>query len=633
MLVNLNLWLFTHYQIIFRYGEIWLDKRTIMHHNPASYHQVVLHDTARGCWLHFEHPREIIETSRVEDVLDSLGYVKKAIAERGLYAAGLVAYEAAPAFDPALTVKRDEEFPLVWFGLYDKPRETEILTSCTKPSSIQKFRWFPSVTSHEYRDAFKRIKEYILCGDTYQVNYTHRLNASFSSDPWILFLELLNAQDPEFGAFVNTDNWVVCCVSPELFFQIDGDRITSRPMKGTAERGLTYEEDIKQGNLLHKSEKDRAENIMIVDMVRNDIGRIAETGSVNVTNLWEVERYPTLWQMVSTVRAKTEADFVKIFQAMFPPASITGAPKSRTMEIIAELESSPRRVYTGSIGFITPNRRAQFNVAIRTIVINKNNSKAEYGVGGGIVWDSDLSREMLECRTKAQVLKGYPRSFCLLESLLWTPKEGYRHLDRHLNRLEQSASYFRYTLEVELLKYDLKHNANHLPPKAHKVRILIAKDGNITIESEILKSTVAGLKKRVAIAQSPVNSSDPFLFHKTTNRKVYENAKKSRPGYHDVILFNENGEVTESTIANLVVEINGALFTPPVHCGLLPGTYRAWMLECGMSEEKSLTIEEVLISSRVFLINSVQGMYVVSVVHPGKTDKDGLLWQNKSLRE
>jgi len=303
------------------------------------------------------------------------------------------------------------------------------------------------------------------------------------------------------------------------------------------------------------------------------------------------------------------------------------------MEIIAELESSPRRVYTGSIGFITPDRHAQFNVAIRTIVINKKNNKAEYGVGGGIVWDSDLSQEMLECQTKAQVLKGYPGSFCLLESLLWTPKEGYHLLDSHLNRLEQSASYFRYTFEIEPLKNDLKHYANHLSLKAHKIRILIAKNGNITIESEILDSTEAGQTRRVAIAKSPVNSSDPFLFHKTTNRKVYDNAQKSRPRYLDVIMFNEKGEVTESTIANLVVEINGTLFTPPVHCGLLPGTYRAWMLKCGMIEERSLTIEEVLASSRVFLINSVQGKYEVSVVHPGRVDKGGLLRQNKSHRE
>ncbi len=267
------------------------------------------------------------------------------------------------------------------------------------------------------------------------------------------------AQDPPYGAFLDTGEWVICSASPELFFRLDGARIECRPMKGTAARGRTQAEDLAQARALQASEKERAENVMIVDMVRHDLGRVAQTGSVKVDRLFEVERYPTIWQMTSTVEAQTEAGLGDIFRALFPPASITGAPKVRTMQIIAELERLPRRLYTGTIGFLAPGRRAQFNVAIRTLLVNRPTGCAEYGVGSGITWDSDPEAEWQECRTKARILAPPVPAFSLLETMRWTPEEGYYLLERHLERLQDSALYFGFRFDLTALRLELERLA------------------------------------------------------------------------------------------------------------------------------------------------------------------------------
>jgi para-aminobenzoate synthetase/4-amino-4-deoxychorismate lyase len=592
--------------------------------------EAVLYDSAKKRWLHFESPRQIVEVWRVEELLEGLHRVEEAVEHQGLCAAGFVSYEAAPAFDPALMVKGVSGFPLLWFGLYDRAREIEIsLPREKRPTSVPP-HWIPSITAEQYREALKNIREYIRNGDTYQVNFTFRLRAPFISDLWSTFVWLLAAQEPAFGGFLLMEDWAICSASPELFFRLDQNRIESCPMKGTASRGLTYKEDMLQAEALRVSEKNRAENVMIVDMVRNDIGRIAETGSVDVNDLFAIEKYSTLWQMTSTVQAETRMGLTDIFKAMFPPASITGAPKVRTMEIIAELESEPRRIYTGSIGFMKPERQAQFNVAIRTLLIDRKRGQLEYGLGGGIVWDSIPNMELQECWMKARVLEQMPDSFFLLETMLWTPDEGFYLIEQHLKRIAQSAVYFDFSMDMKQIHRHLKDLSDRLPRIAHKIRLLVAKDGKCTWQSEIFEKAEAGSFVCVALARSPVDRSNPFLYHKTTNRIVYEKALAPCPGYEDVIMYNEMGEVTESTIANVVVEIDGTLYTPPVHCGLLPGTYRAWLLEQGMVKEMPITIDQVLQSSQVFLINSVRGMYGVSVV---QTEKENVRQQVTSPRE
>jgi para-aminobenzoate synthetase/4-amino-4-deoxychorismate lyase len=568
----------------------------------------VIHDATRRQWLHFQNPRQIISAHRIEEVIPALSAIEEHVARDDLSAVGFIAYEAAPAFDSALAVKDDGVFPLLWFGLYGEPEEV-ILPPAQAYHQDYPLTWQPSVRRDAYKNAIKKIKHYIEAGDTYQVNFTFRLRSPFTDDPWPFFVALARAQDASYSAFVNTQGWIVCSASPELFFQVDDNELISRPMKGTAPRGLMQHDDVKQAEGLHHSEKDRAENIMIVDMVRNDMGRIAKTGSVQWDSLYKVEKYPTVWQMTSTVKARTEAGLSEILKALFPPASITGAPKPRTMEIIAELEQTPRRIYTGTVGFWMPGRKAQFNVAIRTVLVDKTQGEAEYGVGGGIVWDSIDQMEFEECRTKARVLAHRVSKFSLLESMLWTPEEGYFLLPYHLARLQNSAAYFSYSADMDAVRDTLASFARTLPKAAHKVRLLVAKDGGVTLQSETLAESLGDAAvhpQRCCLAPEPVDSTNLFLYHKTTNRSVYEQALESCPGYADVILWNEKGEVTESCIANVVVELDDELYTPPIQCGLLPGTFRAYLLEQRKVKERVVTVEDFAQSPHVYLISSVR---------------------------
>ena len=575
---------------------------------------MVLRDARTSRWLHFEHPREVIQAFRPEEVLGKLRAVEDAVNTRGLHAAGWLAYEAAPGLDPALTVRHaDGTFPLLWFGLYESPREVGVPSVSERPAPEQA-PWRASVTDEEYAHAFARIKRWIHEGDTYQVNFTYRLHRALTEDPWPVFVRMAAAQGPAFGAFIAVPGWTVCSASPELFFRLEGTRLESRPMKGTAPRGLTLGQDRETAAALRASEKDRAENLMIVDMVRNDLGRVAVSGSVQVPDLFALEKYPTVWQMTSTVTAETQASVTEILRALFPPASITGAPKRRTMELIAEVETTPRRLYTGTIGFIAPDRRAQFNVAIRTQLLDHALGQAEYGVGGGIVWDSVCEKEQAECRTKARILDRYAPPFSLLETLLWTPGDDYALLEKHMARLAASAEYFDVPLDAAAVPHGLDGLARTLSPGPHKVRLLVAQDGTVTLQAAPLPAPPDSAARPVALARFPVDRSDPFLYHKTTQRRVYADALASRPGFDDVILFNDRGEVTESSRANVVAEIGGVLCTPPVDCGLLPGTCRAHLLETGLLVERVIKVDALLRSPRVFLVNSVRGRVPVTVV-------------------
>lgn len=574
--------------------------------------QALLYDEVQKEWLAFSGPRGVIAARRPGEVAGALRAVEEAVAGGGRWAAGFVAYEAAPAFDQALTVRREDRFPLLWFGIYGSPARSVDIPSATA-AAIPPADWRPSVTAEEYRGAIGRIKEYIRSGDTYQVNYTYRLTSRFDGDPFELFAAIAPGQRASCAAFIDAGEWALCSASPELFFRLDGDTIESRPMKGTAPRGLTAADDLARAASLRASAKERAENVMIVDMVRNDCGRIAETGTVEVASLYDVEKYPTLWQMTSTVRAKTRAGLAGILGALFPPASVTGAPKPRTMAIIAGLESSPRRAYTGTIGFWGPGRRAQFNVAIRTVLVDRSRREAEYGVGGGIVWDSTAEGERDECATKARILAARRPEFNLLETMRWSPGEGYFLLEKHLARLAASAGYFDIPLDQVRVREEIGSLARRIPPCPHRVRLLLDREGGVAVEAAALAPRGDGAPLRVAPARAPVDPADPFLYHKTTRRRVYEEAREGRPGFDDVILYNGRGEVTESTIANVAVEIGGVLCTPPVSCGLLPGTFRELLLERGEVRERPVTLAELRESPRVVLFNSVRGVYAVSV--------------------
>jgi para-aminobenzoate synthetase/4-amino-4-deoxychorismate lyase len=568
--------------------------------------QVIVHCPAEKRWLRFANPVEIVSVRSPTEVLPSLHYIEAQVRTRQLYAAGYLAYEAAPAFDEALQVRsssRPDGVPLAWFGLYERAEPFE-LPAPARPAELIA-QWQPTVRWDEYERAISVIKDHIAAGRTYQVNYTYRLRAPFGDDPWTFFLHLARKQS-NYAAYLDLDRWAICSASPELFFQLDGHTVLSRPMKGTAPRGKTLREDQANMAWLHQSEKNRAENVMIVDMVRNDLGRIAQLGSVQVPQLFEVERYPTVLQMTSTVTAQTTVSFTEIMRALFPCASITGAPKVSTMRIIADLETTPRGVYTGAIGYLTPEHCAQFNVAIRTVTIDRAAGQAEYGVGGGIVWDSDAADEYRECEIKTRVLTSQPIEFELLEALLWTPQEGYFLLDRHTARLQDSAEYFGFRFDRAAWLDRLEELRRSLPPIEHKVRAALSRSGALGLSATPLSAISRRPIQRVALAQHPIDSGDVLLYHKTSRRAIYEAARAARPDCDDVILWNEHGEITESCTANVVIDVEGALVTPPIDCGLLGGTFRGWLLAQGQIAERVITIELLRSARRVYLINSVR---------------------------
>ena len=568
---------------------------------------VALRDEAAGRWLRFRHPVATVAAARIEEVLPGLREVERAVADHGLHAAGWVAYEAAPAFDAALAVRPPGPLPLLWFGLFAEPEPFDLPPAAAAGPGD----WRPDVAPAAYETAFAEIKRRIRAGDTYQVNYSYRLRCdAFAADPWQAFLALVHAQRAPFGAYVAAGPWRLCSASPELFFRLDGTRLESRPMKGTAARGRSAAEDRARRAALLASEKERAENLMILDMARNDLGRVARPGTVGVLRLCKPEKYPTVWQLVSAVAADTDASVAEIFAALFPPASIVGAPKARTMEIIAGLEASPRQAYTGAIGFLAPGRRAQFNVAIRTLLADVRAGRAEYGVGGGVVWDSEPGAEQAECRAKARILSAPPPPpFDLLETMLWTPADGIRLLELHLARLRESADYFDYPCDLARIRAEIEDRARAFPAAPQRLRLRLASDGAPALEAAPLAPLGAGPFFRVALARRPVDRNDVFLHHKTTHRGVYEAAKADCPGHDDVILWNEAGEATESTIANLAVEIDGALCTPPIDCGLLPGVARAELLARGVLRERPISLAELRAAPRLFLLNSVRGLF------------------------
>lgn len=573
---------------------------------------VVLRDAPAEAWLVFSRPRLVVCTAAVGEVAAKLRLVESLVHEQGLHAAGFLAYEASPGFDRAFRVRAAEKvsggFPLMWFGLYDRAR---VLDRLPRPAlAAESLKWRASVSKQAYLRCLREIREHLRLGDAYQVNYTFRLHARFRTDPWEYFLSVCGFKPAPHAAYIGLEDWAACCFSPELFFSVDGKVVLSRPMKGTRPRGMTLAEDRLLAEHLGRSAKDRAENVMIVDMVRNDLGRVARPGSVEPVELFSVEKHATVWQMTSTVAAHTDRPLPEIFHALFPPASVTGAPKAAATGIIADLETSPRRIYTGSIGHFGPGRRAAFNVAIRTVLVDKRRGLAEYGVGGGIVWESDEQGEYEECRTKARVLVHRVPEFELLETMLWSPGRGILLLSRHLAKLAASAEYFDFCLDLQAVRDALACLERALGHEPRVIRLLLSEDGRARIE-DLPAPAAAGRALRAGLAAAAVDSGDPFLYHKTTHRLVYEQALAAKPGWDDVILYNERGEVTESTRANVLARLDKTLYTPPVACGLLNGTMRAELLQRKAIVERILRPEDLRAAEAVFLVNSVRGIQPV----------------------
>jgi len=571
-------------------------------------------------FLQFEGPESVVTAFTASEVLRALCELDRA-ASQGFWAAGFLAYEAAAAFGLAV-LPPQPGLPLVWFGLYRDARPAE--PPAAPVTGVEtKGSWEPALDASRHARALASLQERIAAGDTYQVNFTFPLCAPLIGDPWACFSSLFQAQRPGYAAYLDTGRFAICSVSPELFFDWHEDRLEARPMKGTAPRGRTAREDEACGKALAASEKDRAENLMIVDMLRNDLGRVAEPGSVKVTELFAVERYPTLLQMTSSVEARTKAGLLEIVSALFPCASITGAPKVRTMEIIAQAEGGPRGIYTGAVGFVAPGRRARFNVAIRTVVIDREREEARYGVGSGVVADSSAAGEYAECLLKARILSEPPLR--LLETMRWDPGSGFFLGRAHLDRLMASAEFFGGHVSRPQVENELQALATRLEGPS-RVRLLVDLDGRTETQASPLDGrgqvwncelqfTIPDLTPvPVALAKAPVDEVSPWLYHKTTRREVYDEALRQRPEAEDVVLWNSRGEVTESCRANLLVDLGEGLVTPPVECGLLAGVLRAQLLEKGRVREQVVKVGDLQRAGRVFLANSVRGVWPVCLI-------------------
>lgn len=560
------------------------------------------------------HPRsfcfgglvEEITAHSPEEVIPALRRTEAAVAG-GLHAAGFISYEAAAGLNPSLATHPPGPLPLLWFGIYAQRSAAPVKGSPGERGNYETSDWTPSISRETHGAAIGRIKELIASGDTYQANFTLRQRFSFAGEPFAFYRDLCRAQRAPFCAFLHIGRFQILSASPELFFELRGGLLTVRPMKGTAQRGRCPGEDEKMKQTLRESAKERAENLMIVDLLRNDMGMVAETGSVKVQSLFDIETLETVHQMTSTItsRIRPGVGITDLFQALFPCGSVTGAPKKRTMEIIRELEDSPRGLYTGCIGFISPGGEALFNVAIRTIVIDGESGMGELGVGSGITWDSEARAEYDECLAKGCFARMDVPEFLLIETLLFEEGKGYFLQERHLARLERSATYFGFNLRPDLVREVLEKRATPLAGN-HKVRVLLSRKGAFSVQTEPIAAEPAEKIAEVAWASSPVDSRNPFLYHKTTFRPLYTEEPVRHPSCADVIFFNERGEVTEGANNNIVAKIGGGLVTPPLHSGLLAGTFRGELLASRAVKEKAITREELERADEIYLINSVR---------------------------
>jgi len=562
-------------------------------------------------WRVYRRPREVLEARDAGALVRLLERIEQHVIAGG-EAAGFLCYEAGYAFEPRLQpLLVNWRGPLAWFGLYAGATATDrVVFPEDDPGPLAEDARM-DIARDRYGTKINAIRELIAQGEVYQINFTDRVRFRSRRGAWPLFSALFGRHPVPFAAFVNTGDEQIVSLSPELFFRAQGGHITVKPMKGTAPRGRTLAEDIQQGRELEVSEKNRAENVMIVDLMRNDLGRICRTGSVRTTRLFEVERFGSVWQMTSTIEGELleGCGAAALVRALFPSGSVTGAPKIRAMEHIAALEESERGVYTGSIGYFGP-RGAQFNVAIRTAALR--DGQGVIGVGGGITYDSFPSAEWEECQWKAAFLVRSTPDFRILETLAWEP--GFTLLEAHLARMRDSAEYFQFPFDKAQARAALEDFAKQLGAAPQRVRVTLARDGSFAMEHGDLPRERFG---RVRISCHRVSSHDCFLYHKTTHRQVFDQewASTRQAGCDDSLFFNERGELTEGAIHNVFLVKDGVWRTPPLECGLLPGTYRAQVLrERPGAREEILTLDDLARADEIYLCNSVRGLYRVELL-------------------
>lgn len=546
-----------------------------------------------------------LKTKDIKEVKHLLAEVE-AYQNQGYYAVGYVSYEAAPAFETKFEVIDGplmSEY-LLYFTIHESV-QTEPTPLTYKPIALPK-SWQELTSAEEYKAAIEHIHHHIRQGDTYQVNYTVQLQQNITADPFAIYNRLVVEQNAHYNAFIQHDDVSIISVSPELFFKKDGDGLTTRPMKGTTNRGLTTETDLKQAQWLAQDQKNRSENMMIVDLLRNDMNRISKIGSENVKSLCLVEQYSTIWQMTSTIETQLlpNSNLGDIFQALFPCGSITGAPKIATMAIIKDVEKQARGVYCGAIGILLPNGPTIFNVAIRTLQMQGN--KAIYGVGGGITWDSKWEAEYEETKQKSAVLYRQNPKFDLIST-------GRIHrgkllfLKEHLNRLQESSRYFSYPFNKEEVQNQVEDLCQSLDfDTDYRLKMSLAKNGELTFEHNQLTGLADDFCQARLVEQThPLDS--PYTYFKTSYRPHIS----LEP--HEQIYYNQKKELLETSIGNLVLKIEDQLYTPPVHLGLLNGIYRQSLIANNQVTERILTLDNLKQAQAIYGCNAVRGLYELKV--------------------
>ena len=546
-----------------------------------------------------------LKTKDIKEVKHLLAEVE-AYQNQGYYAVGYVSYEAAPAFETKFEVIDDplmSEY-LLYFTIHESV-QTEPIPLTYKPITLPK-TWQELTSAEEYKAAIEHIHHHIRQGDTYQVNYTVQLQQNITADPFAIYNRLVVEQNAHYNAFIQHDDVSIISVSPELFFKKDGDGLTTRPMKGTTNRGLTTETDLKQAQWLAQDQKNRSENMMIVDLLRNDMNRISKIGSENVKRLCQVEQYSTVWQMTSTIETQLlpNSSLSDVFQALFPCGSITGAPKIATMEIINKVEKQPRGVYCGAIGILVPQGPSIFNVAIRTLQME--GTKAVYGVGGGITWDSKWEAEYEETKQKAAVLYRQNPRFDLIST-------GRVHqgkllfLEEHMKRLQESSRYFDYPFNKEKVKKQVEDLCQSLDfDTDYRLKMSLAKDGELTFEHNQLTGLADDFCQARLVEQTyPLDS--PYTYFKTSYRPHIS------LGPHEQIYYNQKKELLETSIGNLVLKIEDQLYTPPIRLGLLNGIYRQNLIANNQVTERVLTLDNLKQAQAIYGCNAVRGLYELKV--------------------
>lgn len=557
----------------------------------------------------FGAAREVLEARRPEDVRAVLD-TAQAAAQRGAWCVGYLRYEAAPAFDAALAV-HPAEGPLAWFAVHDRalPWPQPI------PEASPQLQWQEAIARPAFEAALAQLQRAIADGEYYQANFTAQMRGVLGDgvgSALALFQALQRAQPGGYAAFIDTGEEQLLSVSPELFFDWREERLLTRPMKGTAPRGANPEDDAAQAEALRSSAKERAENVMIVDLLRNDLSRIAQPFSVRVPRLFHTEALPAVWQMTSDVEARTRpgCSLADVFAALFPCGSITGAPKVRAMRAIHALEPEPRGVYCGAMGVLRPGGAATFNVPIRTVSLR--GKEARCGIGSGITSGSVAEAEWQEWRHKRTFLERASMPFEILETLALDAGR-LRHLDAHLARMAASAAHFGHPWDAAHLHACLRDLLQAHPQGLWRVRLLLAAGGTFSAQAYAMEASPPQV--RLQLAERPLDAAHgEFVRFKTTRRAHYDAFTPAAPGVFDCVLWNARGEITECTRGNIAMRVDGRWVTPPLACGLLPGVGRALALREGRLSEAVVRVDELASVEDWAFVNSLRGWIDAALV-------------------